>query len=58
MDVKSMKKLLADVYGIRTEAQLEKALKDIGGVPIAIFVERKGDNEDGSAGGLSRCDRC
>lgn len=48
MDVKAMKKLLSDVYGIETEAQLEEALKRIGKIPIALFVDRKGDDENGS----------
>ncbi len=58
MDVKAMRKLLADVYGISSDAQLEQALKDIGGVPIALFVDRKGENENGSISCCDHSNRC
>ncbi len=37
--VEEMRKLLAEQFGIRTDEELDEALKKIGGIRIGIFVD-------------------
>lgn len=39
IDIDEMRKLLAEQFGIKTDEELDEALKKIGGIRIGIFVD-------------------
>lgn len=39
ISIEEMRKLLAEQFGIKSDAELDEALKKIGGIRIGIFVD-------------------
>lgn len=46
MNAETMKRILAEEYGIHTDAELDAAIKRIGTIPISLFVDKREENRN------------
>ena len=46
MNAEAMRKILADEYGIHTDAELDAAIERIGTIPISLFVDNREENRN------------